>query len=112
MRKLKITKEDAVVFESDHIGCVNVSLGNTGFDPFIYVWNHQYPLGKEEAISNAQLIADAFNTANKCDMLPSELLEQSSHNIKELLGLLEFHGYTSSTEIWNAQKLLKQLANE
>ena len=75
MRKLKITKEDAVVFESDHIGCVNVSLGNTGFDPFIYVWNHQYPLGKEEAISNAQLIADAFNTANKCDMLPSELLE-------------------------------------
>ena len=30
----------------------------------------------EEMKSNATLIADAFNTANKCGLLPSEVLEQ------------------------------------
>ncbi len=31
---------------------------------------------EEEEIANAQLIADAGNTIQKCDLLPSELLEQ------------------------------------
>lgn len=30
----------------------------------------------EEAKANAELIVDAFNTANKCSLLPSELLKQ------------------------------------
>jgi len=38
-----------------------------------------------KARENTQLIADAFNTANKCDMLPSELLEQRN----ELLDMLQ-----------------------
>ena len=36
---------------------------------------HVFAFNQERLEANAQLIADAFNTANKCDMLPSELLE-------------------------------------
>lgn len=31
---------------------------------------------KQERIKNSELIADAFNTANKCGLLPSDLLKQ------------------------------------
>lgn len=47
--------------------------------------------------ANAQLIADAFNTANKCDMLPSELLEQRD----ELLKLLK-SVYLKNQQLSNA----------
>ena len=37
-----------------------------------------------EAESNAQLIVDAGNTINKCDLMPSELLEQRNELLKTL----------------------------
>ncbi len=42
-------------------------------------------IAKSEVIENAKLIADAGNTANKCGLLPSELLAQRD----ELLSALE-----------------------
>ena len=53
-------------------------------------WKHlgksiKQDVSKEELIANEQLIIDAGNTAQKCDLLPSELLEQRD----ELLGALK-----------------------
>ncbi len=39
---------------------------------------------KNEIEANAQLIADAGNTINKCDLMPSELLIQRDELLKEL----------------------------
>ena len=40
--------------------------------------------------ANAELIADAFNTANKTGLTPSELLEQRD-NLIEALDVIELH---------------------
>jgi hypothetical protein len=40
---------------------------------------------REEALANAQLIADAGTTINKCDLLPSELLEQRNLLLEALI---------------------------
>ena len=45
----------------------------------------------DEANANAELIADALNTANKTGLTPSELLEQREeliYTLKELIGSL------------------------
>lgn len=39
----------------------------------------------EEGLANAQLIVDAGNTINKCDLLPSELLEQRDVLLEALI---------------------------
>lgn len=39
----------------------------------------------EEGLANAQLIVDAGNTINKCDLLPSELLEQRNLLLEALI---------------------------
>lgn len=41
-----------------------------------------------EALANAELIADAGNTINKCGLLPSELLEHRNELIKSLKSML------------------------
>jgi hypothetical protein len=38
----------------------------------------RYDFETPESEANANLIADAFNTANKCNLLPSELLEENN----------------------------------
>jgi hypothetical protein len=38
----------------------------------------------KEELSNAKLIANTFNTANKCQMLPSELLQRYNEAIEVL----------------------------
>lgn len=38
-----------------------------------------------DSIANMNLIADAFNTANKCGLLPSELLEQNTLLLEALI---------------------------
>lgn len=40
-----------------------------------------------ELRENAKLIADAFNTINKCDLFPSELLEQRDELLESLNSL-------------------------
>ena len=41
---------------------------------------------EQEALDNAELITDAFNTMNKCGIMPSELLEL----LKECSDVLEY----------------------
>jgi hypothetical protein len=68
-------------------------------------------LPDHEAIANTELFADAGTTANKCGLLPSELLTQRDellHNCKELIALLSFHGYNNATEISNAQSAIEK----
>ena len=43
----------------------------------------------EEGKSNARLIADAGTTANKCGLLPSELLAQRDDLLEALISILE-----------------------
>lgn len=76
MRKLQITGGEAKIFNECFINeygfytqPISISSRNG------ILLSNAYGKNKNEAIANAQLIADAFNTANKCDMLPSELLE-------------------------------------
>jgi len=38
---------------------------------------------REERITNAILIADAFNTVNECDMMPSELLARYNEAVEK-----------------------------
>ena len=53
----------------------------------------------EEGKANAKLIADAGNTANKCGLLPSELLEQRNDLIEALLLFVyEVENSTSGSE--------------
>jgi hypothetical protein len=68
-------------------------------------------LSKKESESNGKLIADAFNTINECDLLPSELLSQRNEfmeALNEMVLFAEFHGYTSSTEINKARELINK----
>ena len=44
----------------------------------------------EEMKANATLIADAFNTANKCGLMPSEFLEQRDELIAYTKSLIEY----------------------
>ena len=41
-----------------------------------WVYSESYTGNKEQGYNNAKLIADAGNTAQKCNMLPGELLEK------------------------------------
>lgn len=71
---------------------------------------HVFAFNQERLEANAQLIADAFNTSNKCDMLPSELLEQRN----ELLEMLQkiFEDRQNETQIihkWNIKKLIDKI---
>ncbi len=71
MRKLKITEGEAIVVLGTEDSFAKVKIGNRTLDlRTMELPSTQYKYEN----SNAQLIADAFNTANKCDMLPSELL--------------------------------------
>ena len=49
---------------------------------------------------NATLIADAFNTANKCGLLPSELLEQRDELMRVLKKAL------SISDLWTYGELI------
>ena len=49
---------------------------------------------RHEANANAELIADAGTTANKCGLLPSELLSQRDELLKSLIEVIEFNEIT------------------
>ena len=50
---------------------------------FVTIWGNKKGIDKE-AKSNAKLISDAGTTANKCGLLPSELLEQRNELLEAL----------------------------
>ena len=80
MKELKITKGDWL-FEIEES---RVVFENPNMDLWFKNFNNGFDSTKEEVLSNAKLIADAGTTANKCGLLPSELLEQRDDILKEL----------------------------
>lgn len=89
MRKLQITEGEAYhefnsVSEFSINGHYTVKIGDVGV-PFCVI---PMPIGgidtKQKALDKCQLVTDAITTANKCDMLPSELLEQRDKLLKLL----------------------------
>ena len=55
-----------------------------------------------EKEANASLIADAFNTSNKCGLLPSELLEQNTLLLVSLTELWS-HVKLNNEKAWNGE---------
>ena len=76
MKNWKGTNEDVKVVGSDVWG-VNIIGGNY---PIITI--DEFTESKSEA--NAYLIADALNTVNKCDLMPSEVLKQRDELLQAL----------------------------
>ena len=89
MKDWKVTKgNEFKVIPAYHIGCTNVYLGD--FMGEIEFWHHHGNTStKEEAIANAELTCDAFNTIQKCGLMPSELLEQRDELLECLSTLLK-----------------------
>ncbi len=75
MRKLRITQGRFGYETKFSNGYVKIVYDNGGCKLAEVIVNQFSDNGEDEAVANSKLIADAFNTANKCDMLPSELLE-------------------------------------
>lgn len=70
-----------------------------------------YGKTEKEAKANAKLIANAGTTANKCGLLPSELLEQRD----ELVNLLErflYHNMMSIAADQEANKLIQKITKQ
>ena len=80
MRKLKITEG---IIEVENVKTSNGDFYKVKSDSGTSICNIT-TRDWLKAKSNSQLIADAFNTANKCDMLPSELLVQRNESINLL----------------------------
>lgn len=86
MKTLNITKGEAHVGYSTVRPEIEVNV-RTGERTYKVVFKAELPatyMGKttdqqayDEVVANAHLIADAFNTANKTGLLPSELAEQN-----------------------------------
>lgn len=74
MKKNKLGITEGVFSEKD--GRVFTEDGTT----ICYLNNAEF-----ESVENGQLIADAFNTANECGLLPSELLEKMDELLKLLI---------------------------
>lgn len=89
MRKLQITEGEAICYRKTsrhNIESVLIRDAETGV---VHTEIKGFNCDKD-----AKLIADAFNTANKCDMLPSELLEQRDElllSLKDLVWLVDNH---------------------
>jgi hypothetical protein len=71
----------------------------------------------EEIAANAKLIADAGNTANKCGLLPSELLEQRNdllEALQVLIGDVDRHPkpLTREEKIEIAKQAIKKATDE
>jgi hypothetical protein len=89
MKDLGITKGDkwevrkADPIKGAHIVCLGDFKGDITF------WHHF--TSESEAIANAKLTADAGNTAQKCGLLPSELLKQRDELLERLKDLIKTH---------------------
>lgn len=86
MSKLNITKGEVWVKNSRVQEQKTFSIGCGGWEICTTYTDF------EEDKANAELIADAFNTANKCDMLPSELLAQRDELLEMLSKALNIYG--------------------
>lgn len=86
-KELGITKGKATTQIIDIIDFKSCTVGSASSNKVICHIGFGNPEVTSEDKANAALIADAFNTANKCGFLPSELLEQRGellHCVKAL----------------------------
>lgn len=89
------TIENSIIQENEHISIktekVNVIVCNKMALAFCGT------NGNKKSLANARLIADAGTTANKCGLLPSELLDQRNDLLEALIELYDSlpDGYTS-----------------
>ena len=79
MRKLKIT-EGVAKISSQHEKGILITTINPLCD-VATVWGYGSVV---EEKANADLVVDAFNTANKCDMLPSELANKYENLLQNI----------------------------
>jgi len=96
MKDLKITKgEWKSIFRNKHDMGVR---SDKGYICFMTMPTHftmqdaRYEEELEECKSDAELIADAGNTTQKCSLLPSELLKQNEELREALSELVHLHG--------------------
>lgn len=111
MSRLKITKGKAEVIsysdEKELVAFVNIKNGKS----IISITN---PF--DNKYFDAELIADAFNTANECDLMPSELLGQRDDLIKRLqslvLSMAAHPDCTEGSEFDDLSSLAQELINK
>lgn len=89
-KELGITEGEWIVDYGSTRGHVKAVFENiNSYTPTVALYNYRSKLRNiettKEELNNAKLIADAGTTANKCGLLPSELLEQN----RELLSALK-----------------------
>ena len=88
MKDLGITKgEWESIFRNNHAGGVKSDKGFICFMTMPLHYSNQnarYDEELEECRHDAELIADAGNTAQKCGLLPSELLKQKDELLEAL----------------------------
>lgn len=90
MKDLKITKGKYSLYK----GKKNLFISTPEWLQFIKIYVTKS--FKIEAESNASLILDTFETANKCNLLPSELLDQRDEllaNLKRLVDRIQECNY-------------------
>ena len=69
---------------------------------------HVFGTTPAECEKNADLVSDAFNTANKCGMLPSELFEQRDELLIVLKSIVQPKNTDEKVLIWDeAIKILQ-----
>ena len=106
MKNLGITKGEAKCYrptENHNITAVTISEDGVFHTTFITGFKTE---------QDAQLISDAFNTANKTNMFPSELLEQRDELLAQLTNLrLAFLSDDNNRALAESQKS-KELINK
>lgn len=86
--EFKGTKGKWEVYKPDHIGCVNVSVGNyDGFNGFVGLWHHHFE-NKQEAEANAKLIASAPEMFEMLNNIYDKELDITQKNRNEIFKLL------------------------
>lgn len=94
MSKFKGTKDDWRVIDATPTNGKNIHIKNEGLIAVIDSNNETVCIcGRKESaqIANAELIADAGTTINKCDLMPSELLKQRNEMLEMLKELSRHH---------------------
>jgi len=116
MKELGITKGDwwpcckdtrphfVFVGEEDKVVC-SVSSNEKGTDDYEPMMAE---VSMAERIANAALIADAGNTAQKCGLLPSELLKQRDELLEALKEIAECKGAYSMDRLEHATNVIKE----
>lgn len=88
--KFEATPDNSLIYRRKIKDLYEYGGGVAGDKPVVFVNKGFY--GKDDkgynVKANAELIADAFNTANETQLLPSELKEQRNEVIKRLQSLV------------------------